>query len=303
MHRSLIVALSLVVSLSAFAQETIRDRAAARGGQRQDRACATYQPTDMEVEAIDAYTKGVMDQLRANGGQVEANATVRTVSVYFHVITNTSGVGNITDARIASQIAVLNDAYAGLTGGVDTGFQFVLAGVTRTANNTWFGAAYGSTAEAQMKTALRVGTADDLNFYTNQPSSGELGWATFPSSYASKPKMDGVVCDWRTVPGGSLSPYNEGDTGTHEVGHWVGLYHTFQGGCNKNNDGVSDTPAERSASWGCPNGQDSCTGKLYPGIDPIENFMDYTDDFCMYKFTAGQASRASSYWTSYRAGK
>jgi len=303
MHRSLIVALSLVVSLSAFAQESIRDRVEARGGLRADRACATHQPDEMEVQAIDAYTESVMEQLRASGRQIEANATLRTVNVYFHVITNTSGVGNLSDAAIAAQIAVLNEAYAGLTGGVDTGFQFVLAGVTRTANNTYFAAGYGTTAETSMKNALRVGTADDLNFYTNQPSTGELGWATFPSSYASNPKRDGVVCDWRTLPGGSFSPYNEGDTGTHEVGHWVGLYHTFQGGCNRTNDGVTDTPAERSAAWGCPNGRDSCTGKNYPGLDPIENFMDYTDDYCMYKFTAGQSSRASSYWTSYRAGK
>jgi hypothetical protein len=303
MHRSLIVALSLVVSLSAFAQETIRDRAEARGV-RVDRACATHQPDEMEIRAIDEYTDSVMAQLRANGGQVESNATARTVNVYFHVITNTSGLGNLSDAAIAAQIAVLNEAYAGLTGGVDTGFQFVLAGTTRTANNTYFGAAYGSTAETSMKNALRVGTADDLNFYTNQPTSGELGWATFPSSYASNPKRDGVVCDWRTLPGGSFSPYNEGDTGTHEVGHWVGLYHTFQGGCAGSGDGVADTPAEKSAAWGCPTGRDSCTsGKNAAGLDPIQNFMDYTDDFCMFKFTAGQSSRAASYWTSYRAGK
>jgi hypothetical protein len=302
MHRSLIVALSLVVSLSAFAQETIRDRAEARGGVRQDRACATYQPDEMEIQAIDEYTERVAEQLRAGRGQVEANAIVQ-IPVYFHVIQNTSGLGAITDARIAAQIAVLNEAYAGLTGGVNTNFQFVLAGITRTTNNTYFGAGYGSTAETQMKNALRVGTADDLNFYTNQPNTGELGWATFPSSYASKPKMDGVICDWRTLPGGSFSPYNEGDTGTHEVGHWVGLYHTFQGGCSKNNDGVADTPAERSPAFGCPNGLNTCTGTKYPGNDPIENFMDYTDDYCMYKFTAGQSSRAASYWASYRNGK
>ncbi len=303
MHRSLIVALSLVVSLGAFAQETkIRDRAEFGGGVMKNRACGTYQPSAVEVEAIDEYTASVMDQLRTSGRQLETNAGV-IIPVHFHVITSSTGGGNVSDASIAAQIAVLNEAYAGLTGGVNTNFQFVLASVTRTANNTWFAAGYGSTAETQMKTALRVGTADDLNFYTNQPNTGELGWATFPSSYSSKPKMDGVICDWRTLPGGSFSPYNEGDTGTHEVGHWVGLYHTFQGGCSKNNDGVADTNAERAPAFGCPNGLDTCTGKQYPGPDPIENFMDYTDDFCMYKFTAGQSARAASYWASYRNGK
>jgi hypothetical protein len=231
---------------------------------------------------------------------VSANATTVTVNVYFHVITNTSGSGNVTNTQIADQIQVLNDAYSGLTGGANTKFRFQLAATDRTANNTWFGAGYGTTAETQMKNALHRGGAADLNFYTNQPSTGELGWATFPSSYSSQPLKDGVVCDWRTVPGGSFSPYNLGDTGTHEVGHWVGLYHTFQGGCSKNNDYVTDTPAERSAAFGCPAGRNTCTGTKYPGNDPIENFMDYTDDSCMYKFTAGQATRAESLSATYR---
>jgi hypothetical protein len=304
MHRSLIVALTLVLSLGAVAQDFEQGRMArAPKFDASLRGCATVHPSEMEQQAVEDYTAQIMAQLRESGRPLIQSHAVTTVPVYFHVIMNTSGAGNVTAAQIANQITVLNEAYAGLTGGVNTNIQFVLAGTTRTTNNTWFGAGYGSAAETAMKTALRVGTADDLNFYTNQPSTGELGWATFPSSYSSKPKMDGVICDWRTVPGGSFSPYNEGDTGTHEVGHWVGLYHTFQGGCSNTNDGVSDTAAERSPAFGCPNGRDTCTGRKYPGVDPIENFMDYTDDFCMYKFTAGQSSRAASYWTSYRAGK
>ena len=312
MHRSLALGLVLALSIgtAAAAQDAdfggsrMRDDGRVAEDARHPRGCATHQPSADEAAAVEAYTEQIVASLKETGRfSPIANAT-KTVNVYFHVITNTSGAGNVTDARIADQIAVLNESYAGLTGGgVNTEFQFVLAGITRTANNTYFAAGYGTTAETSMKNALRQGTADDLNFYTNQPSTGELGWATFPSSYASAPKKDGVVCDWRTLPGGSLDPYNEGDTGTHEVGHWVGLYHTFQGGCQKNNDYVSDTPAERSAAWGCPNGRDSCSGRNYPGLDPIENFMDYTDDYCMYKFTAGQASRANSMWASYRAGK
>jgi len=228
------------------------------------------------------------------GGSVPPWPGVQTVNVYFHVITNTAGQGFVPAQQIMDQISILNAAFA------SSQFQFVLAATDYTSNNSWYTVAQGSVAEAQMKAALRRGTADDLNFYAANLGGGLLGWATFPSGYANAPSRDGVVLLSSSLPGGDAAPYNLGDTATHEVGHWVGLYHTFQGGCSKQSDLIADTPSERSAAFGCPVGRDTCNGA---GLDPITNFMDYTDDACMFTFSSNQTSRMQSQWMQYRFGK
>lgn len=218
------------------------------------------------------------------------------VNVYFHVITSSSGQGALSAKQIADQVAVLNAAYA------NSGFSFNLVAADVTRNDAWYTMAPGTTAEAQAKAALRQGTAADLNIYSANPGGGLLGWATFPWDYARRPSDDGVVVLYSSLPGGSAAPYNLGDTGTHEVGHWLGLYHTFQGGCNeKRGDLVADTAAEKSPAFGCPTGRDSCTRQA--GVDPITNFMDYTDDACMDRFSTGQDDRANLAWTNYRLGR
>ncbi len=221
-----------------------------------------------------------------------------TIPVYVHVIQESATQGDITNSAIDAQMTVLNDSFNGGTiGGAATGFQFSLQSINRQIRPEWYPIVYGSQAERQMKAELRVGGKGTLNLYMGDLSDNLLGWATFPQRKLST--NDGVVILTESVPGGTADPYNEGDTATHEVGHWLGLYHTFQGGCNGQGDQVADTPAEAAATFGCPVGQDSCVNK--PGLDPISNFMDYTDDFCMDVFTAGQASRMHAQWDAYRA--
>ena len=245
-----------------------------------------------------------------------------TINVYFHRLVKAAAVGDfnsatnpskatnlangwVPDAQIASQITVLNKAFAGQFGGLATvtPFKFVLAGTDTTVNATWFALSRGGATETAMKTALRKGTKADLNIYSANLSKGLLGWSTFPWGYAAGPIADGVVVLHTTLPGGTTATYNLGDTATHEVGHWFGLYHTFQGACGTavtttSGDLVSDTPAESTPQYTC-SVRDSCT--TFAGGDPIHNFMDYTPDSCMYEFTAGQSQRMSDQWVAYRA--
>jgi hypothetical protein len=256
--------------------------------------CSTHQPSQLEMLLDAAREQSYAAEQAAKGRDIYATAG-GVINVYWHSITNSSGQGAPTTAQINEQMAVLNAAFA------SSGFSFNLVSVSTTANNTWYTCGPGTSCETQMKTALRQGSADDLNIYSSNPGGGLLGWATFPSNYAAQPVQDGVVVLAASLPGGSAAPYNLGDTATHEVGHWLGLFHTFQGGCRNLNDRVSDTPAEASPAFGCPVGRDSCTNK--PGLDPITNFMDYTDDACMNTFSTGQDSRMNAQWTRYRAGK
>lgn len=261
--------------------------------------CSTRHVSDFEQQ-LHEIAHANWKQSRASIGRAALERAPGTVAVpvWVHVINRGTGIsnGDVPESQITAQMTVLNDAYAA-TG---SPFYFTLAGVTRTTNATWYTMTPGSSAESQAKNALRVGGPGTLNMYLASPGQGLLGWATFPTDYASRPAMDGVVILNTSVPGGTAAPYNLGDTATHEVGHWLGLYHTFQGGCTTRNDQVTDTPAERSAAFGCPVGRDSCASRRYPGLDPITNFMDYTDDACMNTFSGGQVARMDSLHQQYR---
>ncbi|WP_437732217.1 zinc metalloprotease [Sorangium sp. So ce1335] len=251
------------------------------------RTCGTVTLSDTEKEEVELFVRS-----RVAAGFTAGTPVV--IPVHVHVINKGTRLvdGNVTDEMIAKQIDVLNAAYA------STRFSFELVSVNRRTNANWFLMGQNSRAERDAKNALRQGESNHLNLYTASPGGGLLGWATFPNAYAQSPKMDGVVVLYSSLPGGSAAPYNEGDTATHEVGHWLGLYHTFQGGCSDPGDYVADTAREKSAAYGCPTGRDSC--RAATGVDPIKNYMDYTDDSCMDAFTAGQIDRMSAQWDSYR---
>lgn len=173
------------------------------------------------------------------------------------------------DQNFQDQFNVLADNFS------PAGITFNLAGTTRTVDASW--AVDGD--EMAMKTELRQGGYADLNVYYTEELGGNLGYCYFPTDAPEGSDAffrDGCSVLASSVPGGSAEGYNLGKTTTHEVGHWFGLYHTFEGGCSGGGDEISDTPAQDSPSSGCPVGRDSCPND--EGVDPIHNYMDYTTE-------------------------
>ena len=269
--------------------------------QHQDRLSPEGRLRDLvrapEVDQLSRWIKA-HPRLAAEAADLPSAVGDVTVEVWFHVIRKDTTVagGNVPATRIAAQIDVLNQSYGGSTGGASTGFTFHLAGVTRTTNQRWFNLT-GSGKERAMKRALKVGGPETLNIYTAKLGQNLLGYAYLAQNAADVGVLDGVVVHFQTLPGGTFPIYSEGDTATHEVGHWFDLFHTFEGGC-AGGDLVADTAPEASPAYNCPTGRNTCAGG---GPDPITNFMDYTQDSCMFQFTAGQAVRMQQAWTAFRA--
>lgn len=275
----------------------------------------TYKHFDCDVTAkkgTKAFNKTVhglhaKHKAHAHGSRIP-QALVRkqvqtpiNINAYYHVVETTARAGTYTQEMATAQAAALNAAYNPI------GVTFTLVNTSFTANDAW-AVADGADMDA-LKAALRQGTYKDLNLYLHSDlTGGILGTCTLPSEVpagadSSVYISDGCNVAAGTMPGGDIGGYNAGGTSVHEVGHWLGLLHTFEGySCDGDGDSIVDTPVQSEATSGCPTDpvKDSCPGQ--EGVDAIHNYMDYSTDACYSEFSPGQVARVAALWTQYRAG-
>lgn len=248
-----------------------------------------------------------------------ANRSIITIPTVVHVVyANTAQ--NISTAQIQSQIDRLNLDYQKLNPDwtntpsvwqslvADYQIEFCLA--SRDPNgNTTTGIVRKSTTTSSFSTNDNVkhnnSGGDDawpaasyLNIWVCNLGGSLLGYAQFPGGASA---TDGVVINYTAFgsTGTAQSPYNLGRTATHEIGHWLNLYHIWgddNGSCS-GSDNVNDTPNQGSEHYGCPTFPSvSCSNG--PNGDMFMNYMDYTDDACMNMFTNGQYARSSALFAS-----
>lgn len=248
--------------------------------------CGTENPSQGAAEKSDR----IVEKWRTGSAErITGDDTLPTiVQTYFNVITD-GATGNISTDDIDKQMNVLNQAYS-------PHFQFRLDGTTYTDNSLWFTEKY---YDYEMKKKLRKGGCHTLNIYSTS-GGGYLGYSNFPDECNTDDGplvTDGAVIDYRTLPGGEYPLYDVGHTLTHEIGHWLGLYHTFEGGCKGKGDHITDTPAHE-VGYVCDKNMDTCGNRK--GLDPVTNFMSYSPDSCMETFTPGQLERMNALWKEHR---
>ena len=293
-------ALSMSPASAKFVSGASDDRKCDRPAAGHARVKPGYEELDMGT-VTRAQQRKMERQFRVamKDAKTHRGTTIR-VNTRFHVIRSDGGAGNVTNAQIDAQMAVLNNAFRGNSSpaAAPTPFRFRLASVDRTNNSDWYSWSHADDDDPA-KQALYRGNTKTLNIYTANLEGGLLGYAYFP--VPSPQYLDGVVLLNESLPGGTAAPYNEGDTATHEIGHWLNLYHTFQNGCANPGDRVNDTPYQDDGDniFSCNTALDTCPAK--PGNDPVKNFMSYGDDPCLNRFSAGQATRMTNAWNALRA--
>ncbi len=263
--------LSAAVARAGSSVADVLDSESAAQFELNGRACGTASPTHDVTEAAQGRVRAQRSRLGlAHPGQ-------GSIDVAFHNITF-KGEGYISQATFVEQIRVMNERYAG------SGFTFRLRSIDRVDRKAWFNMRPGTGEEKQAKKELAIDPRHTLNVYTCAPGQGLLGWAYFPfdPSLTEDSFWHGVVIHYGSVPDGFIPNYNLGLTLVHEAGHYLGLFHTFEGGCVAPGDYIDDTPFEASPAFGCPIGRNTCPQE---GDDPIHNYMDYTYDDCYTEFT------------------
>ncbi len=253
----------------------------------QGRGCATITPNHYQVKRNDLRISSVRKAGSSRPTQI--HIPIRFIHIY------DSDFGLIGETQRVNQIDVLNAAY----GQYGIMFSYSKQDVIQRESSRWYRMDHGSSEEREAKRALGYNSDQILNFYTAGPP-GILGWATFPWDREGDPEKDGVVVLDGTLPGGNTQNFNLGKTAVHEVGHWLGLYHTFQGGCDAYGDHVGDTPAHTSPNHGKPDIGRHNACPTEQNNAPINNFMNYVDDEWMTEFTIGQIDRLKDHVSLYR---
>ena len=285
------------------------------------RQCGTMENLQMLIEnnpSIIEQMHAVEEHTRHVEEHALAPRVVINIPTVFHIVYRNS-TQNISDAQIQSQLAVMNNDFRKLNSdasltpslfagvAVDMEFNFCMAqstptgaasnGINRIASTRTTSFGTGNNVK-QSSTGGTPGWDPNkyLNVWVCDIGGGILGYATFPGTASAT--TDGIVCDYRYfgTTGTATAPFNKGRTVTHEIGHWLNLRHIW-GDANCGSDLVNDTPTHQTSNGGCPTfpKNNNCTGG---GTEMTMNYMDYTDDACMYMFSAGQKSRSVALFAS-----
>ncbi|MCB9334995.1 MAG: T9SS type A sorting domain-containing protein [Flavobacteriales bacterium] len=278
---------------------------------------------DPSIPTQEEYRKWLDKIVKENQNNPSAKKATRNIPIVVHVIHNGDALGsgeNISDAQVISQVDILNQDFSATNSdfgntpsiyqsvAANMDFQFCMATEDPTGNPTngidrvnYGTASFGNAACESMKAATQWDPTRYFNIWVVRfggDMNGVLGYAQFPNSGSAN--TDGLVVAYNAYgnTGAAQAPYNKGRTATHEIGHCFGLYHIWgdDGTACTGSDGVADTPNQADENYGCPNfaTNTSCSNSG----DMSMNYMDYTDDACMYMFTNGQKAVVDAVFNS-----
>jgi hypothetical protein len=239
------------------------------------------------VESSKPIPSAILQAVKSRA-DVEAKNTY-TVPLHIHVLQDSQGTNPTSTAIIDAMVARLNSGFS------RTGFVFQIQSIETVVNDSWAQIPKNNRSVLDdISAALNVGSRDSANVYIHL-LEGLCGVASLP--YAED-QYEAVYLDYRCIPGGEES--DAYDTVIHEMGHFLGLFHTFApepNGCRGKGDYISDTPFQKTAHFQCKR-YDTCPKK--PGLDPVRNYMDYTGDSCGHRFTRGQIALMRNAHAYYR---